>query len=151
MPLLFPDISKDFPGGITLESLYQIKTPSIWFLIWILKKNRFWPDLTRVVLEEPFKVKRRYWSSGQMCFVEITKNNKLHGVQRRWYENGKLAYECYLKDGKEHGIYRCWYKNGQLEWESHWKDGQQDGIARRWYENGQLINESHWKDGRKMH
>jgi len=55
------------PSGITLESLFQISDQSIWFLIWILKKNRFWPDLIKEVLEQHFMVERYYyWSSGQI-------------------------------------------------------------------------------------
>jgi len=84
--LLLRAISRDLPGGITLESLYQTKKQSIWFLIWILKKNRFWPDLTRVVLEEPFTVKRLYWTNSQIYFIEITKNNKPIQMCRSWFE-----------------------------------------------------------------
>jgi len=121
MPFLL-EISMDLPRGITLESLYQINKPSIWFLIWIFKKNRFWPDLTRVVLEKPFTVKRRYWTNGKIFNIYIKKNTKY----------------C--------SIYRGWYDNGQLEWEHHYKDG----ISRVWSKNGKLINESYWKDGTKF-
>jgi len=53
-----PEFSKKLPGKFSLESLYQINDQSIWFLIWILKKERFWKDLTKEVLEEPFVMKR---------------------------------------------------------------------------------------------
>jgi len=149
MALELSVISKKLPQGITLASLYQINNQSIWFLIWILKKNRFWPVLTRDALEDPFTMEIHYWLSDQIHFLCTLKNNKLHGVQRRWYENGKLAYECYLKDGKEHGIERYWYLNGQLGVEKHWKDDKQDGIQRRWYTNGQLYEKEYWKDGVK--
>jgi len=70
MALQLPGNTKEFPGiiplklpqGINLESLYQLSNQSIWFLIWILKKNRFWLDLTREVLEAPFTAERVYWS-----------------------------------------------------------------------------------------
>jgi len=114
------------PSGITLESLYQISNQSIWFLIWILKKNRFWPDLNRDALEAPFTVYRHYWKNGQMHTIAIRKNIKYYSV------------------------YRGWYKNGQLEWEDHWKDGQRHGIDRWWNIDGK-ITKSHWKNGIKLH
>ena len=128
MSIQLPAISRDLPGnfklpeGITMESLYQIKKQSIWFLIWIFKKNRFWLDLTRVVLEEPFKVKRGYWSSGQICFIEITNNNKYYSVNRVWYKNGQLNLESYWKNGLRNGISREWYYDGKLIYKSYWKD-----------------------------
>jgi len=140
------EFSKKLPGKFSLESLYQINDQSIWFLIWILKKERFWPDLTRVVLEEPFAVEREYWSSGQIGSLKTFKNKIFHTIER-WYENGQLWSESHWKDGKRDGIFRDWHENGQLYWEEHWKDGKQDGIHRSWYENGQLCWEHHWKDG----
>jgi len=95
--LQLPEISRELPGGTTLESLYQIKKKSIWFLIWILKKNRFWPDLTRVVLEEPFTVERNYYSNGQIKYLFIKKNNRLHGTGRSLLPYGDLEWE------------HCWY------------------------------------------
>ena len=134
--------------GNTMESLYQISNQNIWFLIWILKKVRFWPDLTREALEEPFIVlKRIYCSNGQIYNIHITKNNKMHGTVRTWHVNGQLRLEEHWKDGEKDGIRCDWYENGQLWWEDHWKDGKLDGIQRTWYRNGQLISETHWKDG----
>ena len=133
--------------GNTLESLYQISDQSIWFLIWILKQERFWPDLTREALEEPFIVSRGYYLSGQIHYLVTKKNNSRHGIQRFWYENGQLRWEENWKDGKEDGIQRFWHRNGQLYREERWKDGKQDGIQRGWHLNGQLRWEQYWKDG----
>jgi len=133
----------------SLKSLYQINNQSIWFLIWILKKERFWKDLTKEVLEEPFVMKREYWLGCQIKFVYTTKNNNIHGIFRSWYESGQLWHEGHWKDGKKDGIFRRWYENGQLSWEDHWKDGKRDGNRRRWYESGHLHWEQHWKDGKK--
>ena len=112
-------ISKKLPKGITLASLYQINNQSVWFLILILKKNRFWPDLTREILEQPFAVKRAYRPNGRIHYLMTQKNNTIHGIYHKWYDNGHLG------------------------WEDHWKDGKLDGIQRGWYENGQLYREEH--------
>jgi len=127
--LLLPAISRDLPGnlklpgGITLESLYQINGQSIWYLIWILKKNRFWPDLTRAVLEKPFIVKRLYWTNGQMYKIYTMKNNRLHSIYCDWHENGQLWEKSHWKDGKRHGISCEWHKDGQLKRQKHYADG----------------------------
>jgi len=126
------------PRKITLESMYKINDQSIWFLIWILKKENFWKDLTKEVLEEPFVMKREYFLSGQIKFIYIMKNDRQHGIERDWSESGQLWYEGHWKDGKRDGIHRGWYENGKLYWEEHWKD-----------ENGQLYWEHHWKDGKR--
>jgi len=147
--LQLPEFSKKLPGKFSLESLYQISDQSIWFLIWILKKERFWKDLTKEVLEESFVMKREYWMGGQIKFVFTTKNNNIHGIGRDWSESGQLWYEGHWKDGKQDGIFRRWSESGQLLYEGHWKDGKQDGIFRRWYVNGQLYWEQHWKDGKQ--
>jgi len=136
------------PRKITIESMYKINDQSIWFLIWILKKENFWKDLTKEVLEEPFVIKREYFLSGQIKFINTMKNYRTHGIERCWYKSGQLWYEGHWKDGKQDGIRRSWYENGQLHWEQHWKDGKQDGIERGWHENGQLWWEQHWKDDR---
>ena len=134
----------------TLESLYQISDQSIWFLIWILKKERFWKDLTREALEIPFTaIREYYWLNDQIKYIVIHKNYRNHGIYLEVYENGQLKCEDHWKDGKRNGIYNFWYKNGQLRWEHHWKDGKQNGIQRSWYENGQLRREYHLKDGKK--
>ena len=117
-------MSLQLPGGITLESLYQISDQSIWFLIWILKKIGFWSYLTKEALEAPFTVERIYWPNRQIRhFLRTKKNTRPHGIDRSWYENG------------------------QLYWEQHWKDGKKDGTSRRWNENGQLISKTYWKNG----
>jgi len=143
------EFSKKLPGKFSLKSLYQINNQSIWFLIWILKKERFWKDLTKEVLEEPFVMKREYWLGGQIKFINTMKNYRTHGIERCWYENGQLRWEDHWKDGKQDGIQRGWHESGQLWWEEHWKDGKQDGIQRSWYENGQLRWEEYWKDGKQ--
>jgi len=107
----------ELPGGITLESLYQISDQSIWFLIWIFKKHRFWPDLTRDVLEEPFIVERYYWPSGQISDIKTRKNNKYHSISRSWFKNEQLWWETNWKNDNQHGMDRCWRENGQLFWE----------------------------------
>ena len=139
-------ISKEFPQGTTLESLYQINNQSIWFLIWILKKNRFWLDLIKEVLETPFTVKREYRPNGQIHYLVIQKNNKNHGIQRDWYSNGYLFWEKHWKDGKPDGFERGWYENKQLGSEKHWKDGKEDGIQRIWNVVGKLHSEHHCKN-----
>jgi len=146
--LQLPEFSKKMPGKFSLETLYQINDQSIWFLIWILKKERFWKDLTKEVLEEPFVIKREYFLSGQIKFINTMKNDKYHSIYRSWYETGQLWWEEHWKDGKQDGIERSWYENGQLRWEEYWKDGKQDGIHRGWFESGQLWYEGHWKDGK---
>ena len=118
------DNSKVLLKGITLDSLYQISNQSIWFLTWIFKKTKFWPDLIKEVLEAPFTVERDYGKNGQIYYVRIKKNNKYHGISRGWYINRQLNWEENWKDGKQDGIYRHWYKNGQLCHEEHWRDGQ---------------------------
>jgi len=116
------EISKELPSNNTLESLYEINNQSIWFLIWILKKVRFWPDLIREALEEPFLVERMYWSNGQIRYVEPIKNNKVHGISRGWYKNGKIKWLSHMKDNKNHGKAYGWHENGHLAWEGRWKD-----------------------------
>jgi len=143
-----PEFSKKLPGEITLESLYQINDQSIWFLIWILKKERFWKDLTKEVLEIPFSIIRDYWPNGQIHRITTMKNNSIHGIRRGWRESGQLWWEQHWKDGNQDGIECGWYENGQLYSEQHWKDGKQDGIQRDWFESGQLWYEGHWKDGK---
>jgi len=106
---------KKLPGKISLESLYQISHQSIWFLIWIIKKKRFWKDLTKEVLEEPFVIKREYFLGGQIKFINTMKNYRTHGIERCWYENGQLRWEKHWKDG----IHRGWRESGQLCWEYH--------------------------------
>jgi len=125
--LQLPEFSKKLPGKFSLESLYQINDQSIWFLIWILKKERFWKDLTKEVLEEPFVMKREYWLGGQIQFIYIMKNDRQHGITRSWYENGQLYWEHHWKDGNQNGIQRCWRENGQLylgtsleRWKKRW-------------------------------
>jgi len=153
MDLELPRISKklpkvlQLPSGITLESLYQINNQSIWFLVWILKKEQFWSYIIREALEIPFTMKRGYLPNGQKLFLKIKKNNRLHSFHRCWHENGQLRGEIYWKDGHQDGIDHGWYENGQLQWESHWKNGKQVGIQRHWYENGQLEQEFNWKNG----
>jgi len=147
--LQLPEFSKKMPGKFSLETLYQINDQSIWFLIWILKKERFWKDLTKEVLEEPFVIKREYFLSGQIKFINTMKNYRTHGIERCWYKSGQLWYEGHWKDRKKDGNHHRWYENGQLHWEKHWKDGKQDGIYRGWHENGQLYWEQHWKDGKQ--
>jgi len=148
--LQLPEFSKKMPGKFSLETLYQISHQSIWFLIWILKKERFWKDLTKEVLEEPFVMKREYFLGGQIQFMYIMKNNSIHGIERCWYKSGQLVSEHHWKDGNQNGIQRSWYESGQLYWEEHWKDGKKDGIECSWYENGKLYWEQHWKDGIKI-
>jgi len=99
----------ELPSGFSLESLYQIGDQSIWFLAWILKQERFWPDLTRKVLETPFTAERKYWSN---CLIE-------HLIVKKNY--------------KKHCVHRAWYMNGQPSWEQHWKNGRQHGILHRWW------------------
>jgi len=139
------------PDGNTLESLYQISDQSIWFLTWILKQKRFWPDLTRAVLEQPFTVERQYWSKGHICLIKTHKNYRRHGVHRNWYVNGQLFWEDYWKNGKPNGIRRRWYTNGQIQIEQYWKEGILDGIYRSWHDNGQPSWEQHWKNGYKIY
>ena len=121
-------ITKVLPSGTTLESLYQINDQSIWFLIWILKKVRFWPDLTKEVLEEPFTVKRYYWTNAQIYKFFTTKNNKIHGIYRSWNSIGEVMEYSYWKDGKQDGISRIWKSRilnslGRLVLEEQWEDG----------------------------
>jgi len=144
------DNPKVLPSGFTLESFYQISDQSVWFLIWILKKNRFWSDLTREVLENPFTVERNYWSNGQIKLVTTYKNDIFHGTDRSWYRNGQLECEDYWIDDSVHGISCWWYNNGQLFEKTHWKDGKKDGIQRVWYTNGKLQLEYYWKDGKRF-
>ena len=144
-------IPLELPKDSTLESLYQINNKSIWFLIWIFKKEKFWMDLTREVLETPFSVERYYWSNGQIFSLMTHKNNKYHGIDRGWYENGQLWLVRHWKDGRKNGISRSWYESGQLWSEHHWKDGKKDGIHRGWDEIGQLRWETHWKDGHHIY
>jgi len=141
-------ISKKLPQGTTLESLYQINDQSIWFLIWILKKNRFWSDLIREILEDPFEVKRQYRLSGRIEHLFTYKNDMRHSTNRTWYRNGQLKWEDHWKDNTQHGISCWWFDNGHLCEKEHWKDGKQDGIQYSWRENGQLYWEQHWKDGK---
>ena len=115
----------ELPGGTTLESLYQINDQSIWFLIWILKKMRFWSDLIKETLEAPFEVERDYYTSGQIIYFNLLKNNKLHGIDRTWHPNRQIWLEY------------------------HWKDGKKDGMIRKWYDNGQLFEETLWKNSCK--
>jgi len=142
------------PLGITLESLYKINPQSIWFLIWILKKVRFWPDLIKETLERPFAVKINPSSNNYWYFFSVVKNNRKHGVHRTFFKNTQLGwqllFESYWKNKRQHGISREWYENGQLRVERHWKHNKQHGIARRWYNNGQLLDETHWQDGSKV-
>ena len=116
----------------TLELLYQINNQSVWFLIWIFKKEKFWPDLTKEVLEIPFTVQRKYLLGGQIGSLQTLKNNKVHGTMRYWHANGQLKWEDNWKDGKKDGICRTWFSNGQLWWEHHWKDGKRESIWSRW-------------------
>ena len=110
-----------------LESLYQINDQSIWFLIWILKKMRFWSDLTKETLEAPFTVKRNYWGNGQIRFLITYKSNWFHGKHSYWWIDGKMINEYYWKDGKkQHGFTHYWCNaTGQLVIEQHWKEGHQ--------------------------
>ena len=140
-------ITKVLSSGSTLESLYQISHQNIWFLIWALKKVRFWPDLIREALEAPFTMEKKYWPNGQPCYCNTMKNNQFHGICRDWHKSGQLWLEGHWKDGKRNGTDRIWDKNGQLKLESHWKNDKQHGISRLWYTNGQLQLETHWKDG----
>ena len=139
----------ELPQKTTLESLYQISDQSIWFLIWVLKKERLWPDLTKEVLKIPFTAKKGYYLiSNQKAFFMIKKHNKYHSIECGWFENGQLMWEHPWKDGKLDGVERALYKNGQLKMEGHWKDGKQDGIYYEWYSNGQLHFELYWKNGK---
>jgi len=147
MSLQLPGNSSQLPQGITLESLYQINDQSVWFLIWILKKIRFWPDLTKETLEIPFMVKREYWPSGPINHLFILKNNEFHGISCGWYENRQLKYEHSWKDDRVNGIASSWYESGQLELKECFKNGRSDGISYYWYENGQLKHKNSWKDG----
>ena len=150
MSLQLPEISKKLPQGITLESLYQINNQSVWFLIWILKKERFWSDITREVLETPFTINRTYGFTGLKHYLEINKNNYNHGISYCWYRNGQLIWEEHWKDGEQDGISRAWYENGQLLSETCWKNGQKDGIERNWHDDGHLDFVDYWKDGVKI-
>jgi len=76
----------ELPGN-SLESLYQISDQSIWFLIWILKQERFWKDLTKEVLEIPFTVQRKYLLWGQIGSLQTLKNNKVHGKKDRFWSD----------------------------------------------------------------
>jgi len=104
--LQLPGNSLQLPRGTTLKSLYQINNQSIWFLTWILKKVRFWPDLAKVVLEEPFTVKREYWPTNRLKYIVTEKNNLKHGFLREWYKNGQLRGEYYLKNDMPHGLWK---------------------------------------------
>jgi len=147
MSLRLPIISKKLPQGITLKSLYQINNQSVWFLTWILKKEKFWSDLIKAVLEEPFMVRRNYYTTGQIWYLEIEKNNIIHGITCEWYSNRQLRLELHWKNGKRIGIVRCWYNNGQLLQKYGLKNEEKDGIYRAWHVNGQLKAEHHWKNG----
>jgi len=139
------------PIGVTLESLYKINPQSIWFLIWILKKVRFWPDLIKETLERPFAVKKSNPSDNYIYFFSVVKNNLKHGVHRTFFKNPQLGwqllYESYWKNKQQHGITRTWHKNAQLKSENRFKNYIRHGIARCWYKNGQLREESHWQNG----
>jgi len=149
MSLQLPGNALQLPRGNTLEILYQINDQSIWFLIWILKKIRFWPDLTKETLEIPFIVKRNYyWTSDRIKFLFIWKNNIKHGISYDWYENGQLMYENSWKDNRLNGISYRWYESGQLQLKECFKNGKYDGINRGWHKNGQLRFENSWKDGK---
>ena len=136
-------LSRIFPS--TLESLYQINDQSIWFLIWIFKKNRFWKDLTKEVLEEPFMVERCYFSNGQIEYLVIRKNNRIHGIYRTWREDAQLLGESNWKDGMKHGIDRYWYwtmnRSIQILKEDYWQDGEPYNIERSWDENGNWVHQ----------
>ena len=142
--------SKVLPQGITLELLYQINDQSVWFLIWILKKRKFWPDLTREVLETPFTVEKGYLPSAGIKYLFISQINKMYNIHCGWYENGQLRFKNYWKNNKSHGIQSSWYENGQLMRESSWKDGVQDGIEYFWDRNGRVVSEYHWIDGKQI-
>ena len=113
----------ELPHGIALSSLYQTNNQSMWFLIWILKKTRFWPDLTREALEAPFTLRKSNWFPGnQIKSLKIFKNEKVHQVYV-WYINGKLCSETNWKYGKKNGSCRIWHENEQLNYEEYWKNG----------------------------
>jgi len=114
----------ELPKGSTLESLYQINNQSIWYLIWILKKERFWSDLVQEVIEEPFTIDRRYYLHGQIGNIVIMKNNKKHSVCRGWYKNGQIWWENYWKDHNLNDVSRSWCENGELHDEHQWKNGE---------------------------
>jgi len=132
MDLQLPGNSLQLPGnlqlpkGTTLESLYQISDQSIWFLIWILKKHKFWPDLTREVLEEPYTVKRQYvYDTDKLYGIFTKRNDKLHGISRRYCEN-IIVWENHWKNNLKHGIDRAWFDNGDRMWTWNWTNGKQD-------------------------
>jgi len=140
-------IPLELPRETTLEYLYKISNQNIWFLIWILKKIRFWPDLTREVLEAPFTVKRLYsWPGGKISYLEIRQNDSYHVVMRSWHENGRLAMEQHGRKWQQNGFTRSWYRNSQLTFEEYWKEGQTHGVSRHWAENGDFITEERWND-----
>ena len=143
------NMSLRLPKNITLESLYQTKNQSMWFLVWILKKERFWPDLTREVLEAPFTLRRITWFiSNQIKSLKIFKNNRLRGIEREWHKNGTLEIETNWKDGTKNGRCRIWYDNGQLNCEEYWKDNKHiDGIEYHFRKNGQLWYHYYWLNG----
>jgi len=97
MVLQLPGTLK-LPCGITLKSLYQISNQSIWFLIWILKKDRFEQYLIREALETPFRVEKDYWPSAKIVYFKILKNNRKHSVWLRYPNSEQLLRDIYWPD-----------------------------------------------------
>ena len=132
---VFTTISKVLPQGITWEFLYKINDQSVLFLIWILKKERFWSDLIKEVLEEPFTVMRTCWRNSRLVQLGTMKKKRAHGIFRGWYGNGQLCVESHWKDRLQNGMTRGWKGNGQLTWEEIWMNGTRY-INREFDENG---------------
>jgi len=175
IPLELPRaIPLELPRETTLEYLYQISDQNIWFLMWILKKIRFWSDLAREVLEAPFIVHREYHDNGQKKLLYISKNEptaklpdimgiffrmpaenvsieyneKRHGCYTKWDSGGELITKSYWKNGKHHGEEHIWQNGNKIAYHN-WKNGKPNGLCREWNSlNGHIFEIAGFKDGK---
>jgi antitoxin component YwqK of YwqJK toxin-antitoxin module len=60
------------------------------------------------------KIKREYWSNGEVCSEKSYVGEELHGVSKWWWPSGQLRLEVPYVDGKLHGMMKHWRRNGDI-------------------------------------
>ena len=90
-----------------------------------------------------------YYDNGNLEFINIYKNGKLHGLCKQWNRNRVLVFEGEYFEGKKHGKFNKYYDNGNPRVLQTFHHDTLHGMKRS-YNEDKLVSEQLYDMGEKM-
>jgi antitoxin component YwqK of YwqJK toxin-antitoxin module len=70
------------------------------------------------------KIKRTYWSNGQLQSEWPCVDGIPHGLTKWWWSNGQLGSAVPYVDGMPHGMIKWWHRDGDIDGFWLWNQGE---------------------------